>query len=643
MMGYFNGLKRQVGIHLRPNWQENNGNVHNKYCNPAQRRYAEDDAQLPHVFECEVNQLQANIMSVFDRYYTRTPKNNDEFDTAKKIRKDTDTIVLPSDKTKRLITLDRMTYHDFYNEHMPNYSEIRKILPVTRQAKFNKQLSEVAEKQEEGVRNLLLSVKCSDPLPSKMTLLPKDHKNPIRGRPLVSAVDTASTPLSRLLADVLNPLLNHVLAHLVDTSAFIESLGSVDVRSLNNCYYGSFDVSNLYGSIPLQGQQNVYSVVADFFNTHRNATVFRNVPKEDFEKLLKLTNTFDAVLIEDKQYKQKHGVAMGNNLSPLMAIIYMNYIEHEIRKRPDVLYWKRYIDDIFVVSSAPLANILPAMNDINPYIKFTMEVCDEHGDIPFLDTMVRLVDRTWTFSFYTKPLHSGYVMPWVSHVPQQQKISLLKSERQRILRICSSEEALKKALEFAKSRFLANGYPLEVINKFLLKSCITNRMRDQDNIYPKTYLRFPYICEAHCNKVRGMLRCHTLPVKIVPIFVTNPPLKNMLKKESPNNCGGHCLCSGKHLCDIKNVVYQIECKICHAKYIGQTMRTMRKRIGDHCSPHSNSMVFEHFRQDHYRAPTKADVDVKILQRNFKNTLERLEGEKLCLKTLSPSINRICFS
>jgi hypothetical protein len=398
---------------------------------------------------------------------------------------------------------------------------------------------------------------------------------------------------------------------------------------------------NLYGSIPLEGTTNVYTVVSEFFNLHRNSTIFANVPTDDFIKLLKLTNTFDSVNILGKNYRQTHGVAMGNNLSPLLAIIFMEKIERNLKTLPNILYWRRYIDDIFAVSTSPLNSLLPEINLINNNIQFTLENPNERGVLPFLDTQVLLNNGIWEFDLYVKPTHSGYIMPWISHVPKQQKISLLKTERLRLSRICSTKDSFDNSIKRMKNKFIQNGYPTTVVDKHLVHyNNSSDRNNNKNRPLNKVYLRFPYVNEAFSNKIRTCVRQADLPLTIIPIFVTNPPLKSILKKQSKSTCGQHCLCGNKGLCYTKNVVYQIKCTLCGDHYIGETMRTLRKRLAEHMASYSYSMVFEHFNQHHHILPMAKYMEVKILQRNFHNTLERLQAEKNFIETCKPSINTI---
>ena len=108
---------------------------------------------------------------------------------------------------------------------LPNYVELTKInIPATRQSAFNKSLAKIANKQPANLKKILSLGKCSEPLPSKMTLLPKDHKEIIKGRPLVSATDTPATTLSKILTKCLKPTLSLINSHLKDTANFIKNI-----------------------------------------------------------------------------------------------------------------------------------------------------------------------------------------------------------------------------------------------------------------------------------------------------------------------------------------------------------------------------------------------------------------------------------
>ena len=109
---------------------------------------------------------------------------------------------------------------------------------------------------------------------------------------------------------------------------------------------------------------------------------------DDFE-------TSDSVLIDGEGYKQKSGLAMGNNLAPTLAIIYMNELDTLIvSKTQGRVILKQFIDDYFAFllsSSLSAHRLLTIANDLNDKIKFTLEV-------PFLDTLVSFNPVSKAFS-----------------------------------------------------------------------------------------------------------------------------------------------------------------------------------------------------------------------------------------------------
>ena len=171
------------------------------------------------------------------------------------------------------------------------------------------------------------------------------------------------------------PLTTHVTTNLVNTACFVHLLFEFDVPR-SRFFFGSFDVTNLYGSVPIVGELNVFGVVGDFFDQHRERTRLRNIAVSDLVGLIRLAINSDIICADGDYFTQINGLAMGNSLSPVLAIIYMYFVELRIFAllEDKILFWKRYVDDIFVISTVPLEEILPVINQINSSIKFTVEL-----------------------------------------------------------------------------------------------------------------------------------------------------------------------------------------------------------------------------------------------------------------------------
>ena len=89
-------------------------------------------------------------------------------------------------------------------------------------------------------------------------------------------------------------------------------------------------------------------------------------------------------------YLQKQGTAMGTQMAPNYAIIFMHKIESELLEKSPLKpkFFKRFIDDIFLIwphGEDTLTEFIHMINNYHPTIKFT----EEHSttEISFLDTL----------------------------------------------------------------------------------------------------------------------------------------------------------------------------------------------------------------------------------------------------------------
>ena len=585
--------------------------------------------------DSEINRIKYELISNLKsniKIIKNNKKNIDEHKIIKEI-KNLPIVIMPSDKTKKLIAMESEKYDNFKEEHLINYTKINYIkLPKTEQLIFNKDLEEIAIKYNEPIKSLLLSTKCNEPIPSSMYFVPKDHKDIIKGRPIVSASDTPSTSLCKLLGDLIKPLLDFIPAHLKDSNEFVKRIRNYQWNKDDN--FGSLDVQNLYGSIPIEGNDNVIDIVGNFFSQYKIHTEAKDITDCDFQSLLKLCIFSDKILINNILYKQKSGLAMGNNLSPILAIIYMHHIEQQIIKSSDnqIKLWLRYIDDIFFVTKLPNNNILTISNKINNNIQFTLEE-PINNKMPFLDVLIENDFGNISTSLYVKPFHSQHIMPWCSNISTKQKIGVIKNERIRAERLSSDNNNKNISLKKIKDKFLLNGYPYKIIMKYLYEN---NDKKNNSNKID-SIIKLPFINEKSCQKMQYILRKSKLKFNPRIIFKNEAPISTSLQKSRKPNCGTNCICDDTSLCNKKNVVYKITCTDCEATYIGETYRTIRTRIKEHLKQ-KESEVFKHFINFHNKTPTLNKINWKILGSNYVSSLHRKEHEKILIQNQNPIIN-----
>ena len=150
---------------------------------------------------------------------------------------------------------------------------------------------------------------------------------------------------------------------------------------------------------------------------------------------------------------------MGNCAAPPLAIIYVFSIENQIfQAYPSAfMLWKRYIDDIFFLSSMEPTQILNICNSFNKNIKFTHEMLTNNA-IPFLDTVVYQEQGSFQYHLHVKPTHSNTCLPFSSFVPNSFKRNLVLSEKRTAVKRSSNSQNNKKSLKIISDRLKANGY-----------------------------------------------------------------------------------------------------------------------------------------------------------------------------------------
>ena len=150
---------------------------------------------------------------------------------------------------------------------------------------------------------------------------------------------------------------------------------------------------------------------------------------------------------------------------------------------------------------------------------------------------------------YRKATFSGQYVKWNSFCHDSRKIHLVKTLTLRALRICSPS-LLELELDFIKSVFLENGYPLEVIQSSI--KAVQLQQKKDPVFGPEkcpVYLKLPYIgMAAKRFKIAVQRSVHNEyhNARAVVIFQARKMLPNLSKDVLP-------------LLDTTNVIYKFMC------------------------------------------------------------------------------------
>lgn len=126
------------------------------------------------------------------------------------------------------------------------------------------------------------------------------------------------------------------------------------------------DVSSFFESIP---QDKLEHILMDNTLLSYKSKMFVKAILDEYE------NQKSKLLAEDsKGLFEKRGVPRGVGISSLLSEIYMRDLDNSIKKRQEVIFYARYVDDIFML----LAD-LPQDQDIAMYYRDLIDFFDGHG------------------------------------------------------------------------------------------------------------------------------------------------------------------------------------------------------------------------------------------------------------------------
>ena len=236
-------------------------------------------------------------------------------------------------------------------------------------------------------------------VPPKFYGLPKIHKPDTPLRPIVSSCGSVTYGVAKELAKILKPLVGKSPHHITSTQDFVEQAKHIKLEP-GECL-SSYDVSALFTSDPIDPALNIIKDLLDKDNTLKERTVME---VRDIILLLEfcLKNTYFS--FQGQFYEQVEGAAMGSPVSPIVANLYMEYLEQKaLSTAPHPpKFCCRYVDDTFVIhKEANKQGFLQHINSVHPAIRFTVEDNKEDGSIPFLDTIVKPeVDGSLSITVY---------------------------------------------------------------------------------------------------------------------------------------------------------------------------------------------------------------------------------------------------
>lgn len=189
-----------------------------------------------------------------------------------------------------------------------------------------------------------------------------------------------------------------------------------------------------------------------------------------YSKMTKFVMEHNLFTSGKRIYRQIQGTAMGTNMAPEFANIYMGMAEHNLLKTMyDVegCLYLRYIDDILLIGKrSQLDRIVLQQQFLNlPLTVNWLEPLTQ--DVPFLDLLLSLRDSKIVYELYRKPINTYQYLEWDSGHPLATKKGFVIGEIVRIFRNCSDRETALKHVDFFRSKIRLRGYPPKLTEKWI--------------------------------------------------------------------------------------------------------------------------------------------------------------------------------
>ncbi|KAJ8976203.1 hypothetical protein NQ317_008281 [Molorchus minor] len=285
----------------------------------------------------------------------------------------------------------------------------------------------------------------------------------------------------------------------------------------------------------------------------RNLLELNNFSQEvvnEYINLTKLCMKQNCFQFNNSFFEQHKGTALGNSLSPFIANLFMSRFETDIKEEFEYFprIWIRYVDDIFAVFDTKVESVDSFISKLNSRftsVNFTNEI-ENNGQLPFLDVLViKNNQNNLEFDIYRKDT-----------------IHLLLS-------FPLSKERFEKERKLIKDIAKINGYSENYVDRLIMKRRFKETLRNSSTFQTDTESpKFVSISYAP-QFTRGLSRI----LKNIGLTVIHPSgnkLQQLLG--NPTDTIGVNDRSG---------IYEISCKDCNLKYVGQTRRSILTRFKEH--------------------------------------------------------------
>jgi hypothetical protein len=206
---------------------------------------------------------------------------------------------------------------------------------------------------------------------------------------------------------------------------------------------------------------------------------------------------------------------MGTKVAPTYATLTLGYLEEQLLQHITNLWgedetkllkskWKRFLDDCFILWSDDMDKLTifhKLLNELNPDIKFTMEVND--AKLPFLDVLIIKEDDILSTDVYYKSTDAHQYLHFGSCHPHHTKTAIPYNLARCICTIVSDTNTRDIRLVGLKSYLQKQEYPNKLIQNVIEKAKTYDRSQLLTTKGQKTENNIDLIPFVHTHNPRN--------------------------------------------------------------------------------------------------------------------------------------------
>lgn len=382
------------------------------------------------------------------------------------VRWSEDSHILPSDKNLGLCVITFLEYNKLCFEFLNNNCKMVELKVNDVKFIVLSLLSHCKSKLHGDVYESLFNSENNTAKLASFYILPKVHKVPVSGRPIVGAHSCPGAFVSKWCSEMLSPLVQRLPTYVKNSGQLLNILSN---RSFpQDCIFLTFDVVSMYPNMKLDKTLRELDVLFEYIYTYKdNYPSWYDCVKEIIRFLfLNIYFMFDNIT-----YQQVSGIAMGTSCAPNIANFYLLSQELSLVFRNDIFLFKRFIDDGFVVckNKETAESILLLLKTSG--LEFTHKISSDSAiflDLEIYKNNVFANTGLLSFKTYHKAMNKFLYLPAFSaHHPSTIK-SWIYAE---ILRLRNTNQLLddfQVAFKFFIKMLSLRGYSKKIITEALV-------------------------------------------------------------------------------------------------------------------------------------------------------------------------------